>query len=195
MPSPHTLKRWQGFTLVELLIVVSIIGILATIGVPTFRQMVQRAKKSEAKTALGALYTVENTFFSEYGTYGNNLNKLGFELEGAAGGRIYTVGFPSGTCTGSGAFVPAAGTFQGSALDISFPGYYTGGLSELAPASRPYSFCLSGSVFSTGSDYVGTASGVIAPGVDYSTNNNSNTDQWKIDRFRNITNVVDGIAH
>src|SRR4051812_23901987 len=90
--------KLYGFTLVELLIVVAIIGVLATIGVPTFRQMVQKSKKSEAKVALGGLYTTETAFFSEYGVYGSNIDKIGFDLEGSANNRIYTVGFQDSSC-------------------------------------------------------------------------------------------------
>src|SRR5688572_23908334 len=87
----------RGFTLVELLIVVAIIGVLSTIGVPTFRKMVTKAKKSEAKVALGGLYTVESAFYTEYNVYGNHLPKVGFELEGGKN-RLYTVGFPPSNC-------------------------------------------------------------------------------------------------
>src|SRR3989338_11106065 len=87
----------RGFTLVELLIVVAIIGVLSTIGIPTFRKMVQKAKKSEAKVALGGLYTAETAFFAEYGVYGSYLDKIWFELSGT-GGVTYTIGFPTSAC-------------------------------------------------------------------------------------------------
>src|SRR5690349_9491290 len=91
------LGRKSGFTLVELLIVVAIIGILSTIGVPTFRRMLQKSKKSEAKVALGGLYTAEQAFQSEYGGYGNNVAAIGVTTDGQ--NPIYQVGFPSNTCT------------------------------------------------------------------------------------------------
>src|ERR671910_792159 len=88
--------RSYGFTLVELLIVVAIIGVLSTIGIPTFRRMVQKSKKSEAKVNLGGLYTAESAFFAEYGGYGNNLDKIGFETDGS--NLMYVIGFPTTTC-------------------------------------------------------------------------------------------------
>lgn len=184
-----------GFTLVELLIVVSIIGILSTIGVPTFRSMVQKAKKSEAKIALGGLYTVETAFFAEYGMYGNNLNKVGFDLEGAGANRIYNVGFPAGNCTSSssGAFIPSASSVSGSALNVSYPGYFVGGLVDVAYGGKAYGFCLAASVATTGSDFVGSATGLIAPGIDPSSTQSTNFDQWSVDRFRKISNVNDGV--
>ena len=60
-------SKQTGFTLVELLIVVAIIGVLSTIGVPTFKRMIQKSKKSEAKVNLGGLYTAEQAFFAEKG--------------------------------------------------------------------------------------------------------------------------------
>lgn len=49
-------KRARGFTLVELLIVVSIIGILSALAIPVFRRFVVRSKSSEAMQNLGFMY-------------------------------------------------------------------------------------------------------------------------------------------
>lgn len=65
-------KRIQGgFTLVELMMVTGIIGILASIAIPTFMQYQARARQSEAKTSLGAIYLVEHVYFIEAGRYGS----------------------------------------------------------------------------------------------------------------------------
>lgn len=115
----------SGFTLVELLIVVAIIGVLSTIGVPTFRRMVQKSKKSEAKVSLGGLYTSEQAFFAEYGAYGNQVYKIGYETDGAA--NVYTVGFPTGTCGNTNGVEPqnAAGHPIGTNLFSVYPNYFT----------------------------------------------------------------------
>ena len=61
--------RRDGFTLVELMIVVAIIGLLAAIAVPNFRSYQLRSKRSEAYANLGALVKAQKSFFAEHGAY------------------------------------------------------------------------------------------------------------------------------
>ncbi len=63
----HT--RRGGFTLIELMIVVAIIGILAAIAIPNFLRFQLRAKSSEGKSNLAAIRTAEEGYFAEFGTY------------------------------------------------------------------------------------------------------------------------------
>lgn len=58
-----------GFTLIELMIVVAIIGILASIAIPMLASQQLRTKSTEAKTNLGAIRVVEEVNFGETGTY------------------------------------------------------------------------------------------------------------------------------
>ena len=62
-------KRREGFTLIELMIVVAIIGILAAIAIPNFLRFQLRSKTGEAKANLAAIRTAEEGYFSEYSTY------------------------------------------------------------------------------------------------------------------------------
>ncbi len=71
-PSRFVLRSRGGFTLVELMIVVAIIGILATIAVPTFLRMRERAKSSEAKANLGAIRVTEHAYYAEFNRYVGN---------------------------------------------------------------------------------------------------------------------------
>ena len=61
--------RRGGFTLIELMIVVAIIGILAAIAIPNFLRFQLKAKSSEGKTNLAAIRTAEESYFAEYGLY------------------------------------------------------------------------------------------------------------------------------
>jgi type IV pilus assembly protein PilA len=63
------LRSSKGFTLIELMIVVAIIGILAAIAIPNFLQYQLKSKQSEAKTNLGAIRTSEISFNGEKGCY------------------------------------------------------------------------------------------------------------------------------
>jgi type IV pilus assembly protein PilA len=63
------LRKQEGFTLIELMIVVAIIGILAAIAIPNFLQYQMKSRQSEAKTNLQAIRTSEISFQAEKGCY------------------------------------------------------------------------------------------------------------------------------
>ncbi len=69
-----------GVTLLELMIVVTVIGMLGIIAVPSYRQYVIRSQRTEAKTALLQLQTNQERFYLTNRTYGGaaNLAALGF---------------------------------------------------------------------------------------------------------------------
>jgi type IV pilus assembly protein PilA len=62
-------KKAKGFTLIELMIVVAIIGILAAIAIPNFLRYQAKSKQSEAKANLGAIFTSETSYKAEKDTY------------------------------------------------------------------------------------------------------------------------------
>jgi type IV pilus assembly protein PilA len=62
-------KRRGGFTLIELMIVVAIIGILAAIAIPNFMRFQLKAKAGEGKTNLAAIRTAEESYMAEFGKY------------------------------------------------------------------------------------------------------------------------------
>lgn len=61
--------RRGGFTMVELMIVVSIIGLLAAVAIPAFQNYQNRSRRAEAFANLGAIAKLEKAYFSEYSAY------------------------------------------------------------------------------------------------------------------------------
>ena len=78
--------KQAGFSLVELMVVVGIIGILAAIAVPKLQQFTAKAKQSEAKIGLKNVDTMQQAYYAENSRYGT-----GPEIGGVSGmgGKSY----------------------------------------------------------------------------------------------------------
>jgi len=59
----------KGFTLIELMIVIVIIGILAAIGVPIYRSYVRRAMASEGRALVGSIASAEKVYYAEHNRF------------------------------------------------------------------------------------------------------------------------------
>lgn len=86
----NALKSNKGFSLIELMIAVVIIGVLAAIAIPNYQKYQRKARQAEAKSTLAAMYTSAKSFQAEYGGVANDLGAIGYAPEGRI---IYNCGW------------------------------------------------------------------------------------------------------
>jgi len=87
-------RERRGFTLVELMVVILIVGILAAVAVPILRGRVEQAKWSEAAATAGAIRTAVRAYYAE------NPTVAGAWSSQAVSGVLIELGFQSGDLTG-----------------------------------------------------------------------------------------------
>ena len=80
----------RGFSLVELMVVVAIIGILASIAIPNYQKFRRKAQQSGAKSALSGIFTAERTFTAEWSFGATDFGQIGYQQEGT---NLYNVGW------------------------------------------------------------------------------------------------------
>ncbi len=86
----------RGFSLMEVMIVVVIIGILATLAYPRLEGYLLRTRQSEAQATLSALHTAQKIYHAMNQTYASSLSDLDLEIDS---GATYTYTLPTATGT------------------------------------------------------------------------------------------------
>ena len=105
-------NRSKGFTLIELMIVVAIIGLLATIALPAYNDYIRRGKIGEAITELAAFRVRQEQYFQDNRTYSSGGTTCGAVPLTTPAVKYFTF-----TCT-----APTATTFTATATGIAAQG-------------------------------------------------------------------------
>lgn len=139
--------RQKGFTLVELMIVVIIVGILAAVAIPMYTEATEKARATECVAALGTIRSALRNYYAEHITYvnanftdGNRVTNGGilevsdtglngrffssecYVFDGDAGANAYSI-----KCDGSASTAPAAGEVSSVVRHIDQNGNVTRG--------------------------------------------------------------------
>lgn len=79
----------NAFSLTELLIVVVVIAILASVGFPEYLKVIEKGRSAEARTILGNIRSAEAAYYLEYNQYTNNPTALQFSLPSSCAATHY----------------------------------------------------------------------------------------------------------
>jgi type IV pilus assembly protein PilE len=119
-------KSQHGFTLVELMVVVVIIGIIAAVAIPAYRGSVMKSNRSSAKAALLDLAARQEKYYTQYNTYAfdstnTTLTTLGAQLYGSGSTAALPFNIPA---TGPTLYQVQAAGFTNSAATGTTPAYF-----------------------------------------------------------------------
>lgn len=173
------------------MVVVAIIGILAAVGIPSFKKYQAKSKTTEAKVHLAAMYVAETTFYADFDVYVECLTILGYNHYSEKVNRYYMTGFDDSSVTDcdlsaqqNGANYNCTG---GGELSYFRAGKGIGGqiadsYELMGPSTAPYQAVVSPECteFITGAvGYVGTGG-------------SSAVDSWVINQNKSLTHVMTG---
>jgi type IV pilus assembly protein PilE len=101
---PHRSGRAShGFSLIELMIAVAILGIVASLAYPSFMGSIRKGRRAEAFAALGAVQQAQERWRGNNATYSGNLSAAppaGLGIPATTSGGLYTLAVANATATG-----------------------------------------------------------------------------------------------
>jgi type IV pilus assembly protein PilA len=180
------IRNNKGFSLVELMVVVAIIGILSAIAIPQINKYMARARQTEAKLNLSALYTSNKAFYAEYGIYDSRFDVIGFRPEGKL---RYNTGWASnaGQCTlADYGYTGDVGSADTNAVAQCGTGAQITGTSTCTVLADGNHAIVGSSLVCSPTQREFTAGAIarISSGPDL--------DQWTIDQVKDLRNRQDG---
>ena len=175
----------KGFSLVELMIVVAIIGILSAVAIPNFARFQRKARQSEVKGNLAAYFIAEQSFAAEFSTFAGNFAAIGFKPNGTLNYHLSVTESTTATSVVQGAPGWVSGCVDTSNACGAFGGNGAA-WKEMAAgsASAP-------GVGTTAAPAAATSTALLAEAGAWI--GGAAEDTWSIDQNKNITNIQSGV--
>ena len=104
----------NGFTLIELFIVIIIVGILSTIALPSFLNQSNKARQSEAKTYVGSMNRAQQAYYLESKAFANRFDFLGLGINSSTQTYEYAITLATGAARNEGVTMHAKPAGAGS---------------------------------------------------------------------------------
>jgi len=118
------MKSMKGFTLVELVIVIVIVGILSVVAVPVYKGYTKKAMATEGKALLGAVNTSQKVYFAEWGNFA--ASAVSTVLDVNASTNKYFTTYTIGNATNAGYTVTTAGAGGANGIALTLTGSSSG---------------------------------------------------------------------
>ena len=183
-------RNESGFSLIELMVVVAIIGVLATIAIPRVNQFIAKARTSEAQVNLSSIYTFNKNFYIEFQGYTPYFDVMGYAPEG----RLrYNMGWDSAKNNCPAAYTTvkgvcsAVGTGKVNVLDkcgVSTAGAIVGCALVPGPGDTTGVAIVAASCAASDAAFTAVAIANLVSGVV--------NDGWTINQDKSLMNTQDG---
>ena len=171
----------KGFSLIELMVVVAIIGVLASFAIPQYQTFQAKARQKEAATLLGAYFTAAQASLVELGAYPGNFVSMGFAPAGAVHYRITSKDNSTGLPTGA---VEEAACIDTAATCVATITTFKSWTEDTTTAAFKV-IAPSGTAAIADTTFTVYASAVIKPG--------GTIDEWNLNQAKTFSNSKSGL--